>query len=72
MSDIEKRPNTGSFSNPVELIVAVKNLQNMANKLDPALRRVSFIGWPRNISGDKRVELMSGFMTKKIQKCARC
>ena len=38
------------------------------NKLDPALRRAIFIGWPVNLSAEKRLELMGIFMDTKYKK----
>ena len=35
------------------------------NKLDPALRRSAFIGWPESIGAGKRAELMRKFGIEK-------
>ena len=68
MGNIEKNPGVSSSSETVQPTKVVKDLQSMVNKLDPALRRASFIGWPTNVSAEKRMELMCGFMDTKYKK----
>ena len=43
----------------------MKDLQSAVNKLDPALRRVAFIGWPSSVTAEKRIEFMTSFMNTK-------
>ena len=38
----------------------------MVNKLDLALWRAVFLGWPESISAEKRLELMDKFMKEKF------
>ena len=59
-----KAQNPGESSTPQNTKV-VKDLQNALNKLDPALRRTSFFGWPDTVSAEKRVELMRKFGSEK-------
>ena len=66
MSKIEKNPGGSSSDNPKTNKV-VKELQSAVNKLDPALRRVAFIGWPENMSAEKRVEMMHEFGKEKYK-----
>ena len=44
----------------------VQELQQELNKLDPALRRAVFLGWPEGTSTEKRAELMDKLMKEKF------
>ena len=65
MTQIENSPQATSGSSTPNK--TVKDLQNMVNKLDPALRRVSFTTWPKHVPAEKRIELMGTFMTTKYK-----
>ena len=67
---VESNPGGRSSDNPKTNKV-VKELQSAVNKLDPALRRVAFIGWPENVSAEKRVELCKHLVKKNIKNSPR-
>ena len=41
---------------------AFKELLNTVNRLDPAFRRVAFVGWPEGVSEDTRIQEMEKFL----------
>ena len=61
LTDLENRPLSGSSSDNPQTNKVVKDLQNASKKLDPALRRAAFIGWPESTTAEKREELMRKF-----------
>ena len=67
MSISENNQGSSGSSEVVQPTKLVKDLQSMVNKLDPALRRVTFIGWPTGLSAEKRLELMGTFLDTKYK-----
>lgn len=65
MTAMETTPQATSGSSTSNK--TVKDLQHIVNQLDPALRRVSFITWPKSVSTEKRIEMMGIFMTTKYK-----
>ena len=65
---VQKIENTvGTSSDNPLTNKMVKELQSAVNKLDPALRRVAFIGWPENLSAGKRTQFKQKFGKEKYK-----
>jgi hypothetical protein len=47
----------------------ISALRGAINKLDPALRRVVFLGWPTDLDADKRIQEMEKFVRERLPRC---
>ena len=57
---IKKNPGNGGSGNAKDETIV--HLQKQLDKLDPAKKRVIFMGWPDNVSAENRLEIISKYM----------
>ena len=65
MTAVESTKSGDSTSDPATGKI-IEDLKATVNKLDPALKRITFIGWPTAISEDERVSEMKKFVESNL------